>query len=82
MLKPKIEIIVPADVCSCSYSIWINKVWDKLHNYKEKIDIETLTSNSSRAKELKVSGRTIICNGKVIPLIELENNLSKIFYEF
>lgn len=78
MNKPKIEVVSPADVCSCSFSVWINKVWDILQEYRDKVEIESLTSDSLRAEELGVGGRSIVVNGEVTPVFELERKLEEL----
>jgi hypothetical protein len=78
MNKPKIEVISPADVCNCSFSVWINKVWDILQEYRDKVEIESLTSDSLRAEELGVGGRSVVVNGEVTPVFELERKLEEL----
>ncbi|MFW9903357.1 MAG: hypothetical protein ACFFFH_03415 [Candidatus Thorarchaeota archaeon] len=50
--KPIVEIIAPVGECSCSFSTWINRVWDILNEYKDQIMIESLVSIAPRVKEL------------------------------
>ncbi len=76
MNKPKVEVVSPAGVCSCSFSVWIGKVWDILMRYKDQLEIVSLTSDSPRALELGVGGRTIIINGDVTPVFLLERKIS------
>ncbi|MFX0183719.1 MAG: hypothetical protein ACFE95_11605 [Candidatus Hodarchaeota archaeon] len=78
MNKPKIEVISPAGVCNCSFSVWINKVWDILQEYSDKVEIESLTSDSFRAEELGVGGRSVVVNGEVTPVFELERKLEEL----
>lgn len=78
MNKPRIEVVSPAGVCNCSFSVWINKVWDILQVYRDKVEIESLTSDSFRAEELGVGGRSIVVNGEVIPIFELERKLEEL----
>jgi len=72
---PHVEIISPSDVCSCSFSIWMNRVWDILNNYQDKIHITNLTSDSSRARALGVTGRSIVINGEEVPFFMLKNRI-------
>ena len=73
--KLKVEVISPAGVCDCSYSVWIGKVWDILMDYKDKLEIESLTADSPRAHELRTGGRTVVINGEVVPLFLLRQKL-------
>lgn len=75
MKKLKVEVFLPAGVCDCSFSVWIGKVWDVLANYKDQLEVESLFSDSSRAHELRVGGRTVVINGEVIPVFLLEQKL-------
>jgi hypothetical protein len=78
MTKPKIEVFSPAGVCGCSFAVWIGKVWDILLKYKEQLEIESLTSDSPRAHELRVGGRTVVINGEVTPVFLLEQKLQEL----
>ena len=78
MTKPKIEVFSPSGVCDCSFSVWIGKVWDVLFKYKDQLAIESLTSDSSRAQELGIGGRTVLINGQVVPLFLLEQKLQEL----
>jgi hypothetical protein len=75
MIKPIIEVISPAGACNCSFSVWINKVWDILQDYRDEVEIESLTSDSLRAQELGAGGRSVVVNGEVTPVFELERKL-------
>ena len=78
MSKPKVEVISPAGECSCSYSTWINRVWDILNEYREKIEIVSLISDSPRAKELGGGYRSVFINGELIAVFNLERRLKKL----
>ncbi len=78
LMKHKIEIFSPAEACSCSFSVWINNVWDILQEYRDKFDIISITSDTPRAKELGVSGRTVVVNGEVVPVFLLEKKLKEL----
>lgn len=73
-----IELILPAGVCECSFSVWINKVWDILMKYKDQVEIINLSSDSPRAKELSVGNRTIVVNGEITPIFTLDSKLKKL----
>ena len=75
MPKPKVEVISPAGECNCSFSTWINKVWDILNEYRDRLEIVSLVSDSPRVKELGVGGRSVVVDGEVVPVFELEQNL-------
>ncbi len=72
---PHIEVIVPNDICSCSFSVWMNRVWDILNEFKDQIHITSLTSDSTRARELGVTGRSVVINGKIIPVFLLKDRI-------
>lgn len=78
MTKPIIEVFSPAEACECSFAIWIGKVWDILFKYKDQLEIESLTSDSPRAQELGVGGRTVVINGKVTPVFLLDQKLREL----
>ncbi|MFX0013349.1 MAG: hypothetical protein ACFFB2_02215 [Promethearchaeota archaeon] len=78
MSKPIIEVTSPAGECSCSFATWMTKVWDILNKYRDRIDIVSLMSDSSRAKELGVGNRAIVINGEKIALFELERKLNEL----
>ncbi|MHA1994889.1 MAG: hypothetical protein ACW97Z_10130 [Candidatus Hodarchaeales archaeon] len=72
---PHIEVIAPIDVCSCSFSVWMNRVWDILNEFKDQIHITSLTSDSTRARELGVAGRSVVINGDIVPVFLLKDTL-------
>ena len=76
--KPTVEIISPAGECSCSFSTWINRVWDILNEYREKLEIVSLVSEDPRAKELGGKGRSVFINGEYIPVFNLEQKLEEL----
>ena len=76
--QPIIEVISPNDVCSCSFSVWMNNAWDILNEYKGQIHITSLTSDSNRARELGVSGRTIVINGETTPVFLLKDKINEL----
>ena len=78
MNKPKVEVISPAGACDCSFSVWIGKVWDILTEYKDKLEIESLTSDSQRAQDLGVGSRTVVVNGEAIPLFLLKEKVHEL----
>jgi len=78
MSKLIIEIISPAGECSCSFSTWINRVWDILNVYREKIKIVSLISDDPRAKELGGKGRSVFLNSEHIPVFTLEQKLKEL----
>ncbi|MFX0088083.1 MAG: hypothetical protein ACFFAU_20685 [Candidatus Hodarchaeota archaeon] len=77
--KHKVEIFSPAEACSCSFSVWINNVWNILEDYRDKLEIISLTSDTDRAKKLGVSGRTVVVNGEIVPIFLLEQKLDELF---
>ncbi|MHA2244252.1 MAG: hypothetical protein ACXADY_04745 [Candidatus Hodarchaeales archaeon] len=78
MSKPRVEVFSPSGECSCSFSTWINRVWNVLNEYGEKIEIVSLMSNSSRAEELGVGGRSVVVNGEVTAVFELERKINEV----
>ncbi len=76
--KPKIEIFTPAGACGCSFAPWMNKVWNTVTKYRENIEIISLSSDSPRAKKLGVGGQTIVINGQVTAVRDLEQTLNLI----
>lgn len=75
MSKPIVEVISPAGECNCAFSTWINKVWDILNEYRDRLEIVSLVSDSPRFKELGVGGRSVVVDGEVVPVFELERKL-------
>lgn len=73
--KPIVEIIYPAGECNCSFSTWINHIWDILNEYKDEIMIESLILDTPRAKELGGRGRSVFVNGEYIAVFNLERKL-------
>ncbi|MFX0016638.1 MAG: hypothetical protein ACFFB2_06300 [Promethearchaeota archaeon] len=78
MTGPKVEVFSPAGACGCSFAVWIGKVWDILIKYKDQLEIVSLTSDSPRAHELGVGGRTVVINGEVTPVFVLERKIQKL----
>lgn len=78
MSRPKIEVISPAGECSCSFSTWINRVWDILNEYREKIEIVSLLSDSPRAKDLGSRSRSVFINGELIAVFNLKRKLNEL----
>jgi hypothetical protein len=76
--KIQVEIIVPAGKCSCNYSKWIENIWDKLDKFREYVDVETKDTNSQRAKDLGISGQTLMVNGEKIPVFQLQTRLGEL----
>ncbi|MHA1992400.1 MAG: hypothetical protein ACW981_07195 [Candidatus Hodarchaeales archaeon] len=76
--KIQVEIIVPAGKCTCTYSKWIENIWDKLDKFREYVDVETTDTNSQRAKDLGVSGQSLIVNGQKIPVFKLQTKLGEL----
>ncbi|MFX0205373.1 MAG: hypothetical protein ACFFDT_05260 [Candidatus Hodarchaeota archaeon] len=76
--KPKVEIFTPAGACGCSFSAWIGNVWDKLMKYRDQIEIVSHTSESPRAKELGVGGRSVTINGEETAVFKLEDKIKEI----
>ncbi len=78
MTCPKVEVFSPAGACGCSFNVWIGKVWDILMKYKNQLEIVSLPSDSPRAHELGVGGRTVVINGEVTPVFFLEQKILEI----
>jgi hypothetical protein len=76
--KPIVEIITPAGECNCSFSTWINRVWDILNEYKDEIMIKSLVSDTPRVKELGGRGRSVFVNGESIAVFNLERKLKEL----
>ncbi len=75
---PRIEVISPNDACSCSFSIWMTRVWDILNEFDNKVHVTSLTSDSDRTRELGATGRTVIVNGNEIPIFRLKETIDKL----
>lgn len=78
MSKPVVEIISPSKACNCSFSAWINNVWDIITKYKDSIEIESITSDTLRAKELGVASRAVIINGEITPVFLIAHKLKEL----
>lgn len=78
MTYPKVEVFSPAGACACSFAVWIGKVWDILIKYKDQLEIVNETSDSLRAQELGVGGRTVVINGEVTPVFLLEQKIQEL----
>jgi hypothetical protein len=81
MSKPVVEVISPAGECSCSFSTWINRVWDILNEYRERIEIVSLVSDSPRAKELGGRSRSVFINGESIAVFNLGRKLKELLIQ-
>ena len=79
--KIKIEIFVPSGKCACSYSQWVQKIWDKLYTYSDYVDVETTDTNSQRAKELGITGQTLLVNNERVLVFYLKEKLTKLVQE-
>ncbi len=75
---PQVEIISPNDECSCSFSIWMNRVWDILNEFDGKVNISSISSDSKRANELGATGRTVVVNGSEVPVFLLKETITKL----
>ncbi len=42
----KVEIFIPTSKCSCTYSQWVQNIWDKLDKYIDYVDVETNDTSS------------------------------------
>lgn len=73
-----IEIFVPSGICTCSYSKWIEKIWDYIEDFREFVEIETLDTKSLRAKALGIQGQTLLINGIKVPLFHLKEKLKEL----
>ena len=56
----------------------MNRVLDILNEYKGQIHITSLTSDSDRARELGVSGRTILINGEIPQVFLLKDKITEL----
>ncbi|MFW9856652.1 MAG: hypothetical protein ACFFFG_16495 [Candidatus Thorarchaeota archaeon] len=81
MTGPKVEVFSPAGACGCSFAVWIEKVWNILMKYKDQLEIVSLTSDSPRAYELGVGGRTVVINGTITPVLSLERKIQELLRE-
>ena len=79
--KIRIEIFVPSGKCTCSYSQWIQKIWNKLDTYIDYIDVETMDTNSQRAKELGITGQTLLVNNERVLAFYLKDKLDELMKE-
>ena len=79
--KIRIEIFVPSGRCSCSFSQWIQNIWDKLDTYIDYVDVETTDTNSKRAKELGITGQTLLVNNERVLAFYLKEKLAKLVKE-
>ena len=79
--KIRIEIFVPSGKCTCSYSQWIQKIWNKLDTYIDYIDVETMDTNSLRAKELGITGQTLLVNNERVLAFYLKDKLDELMKE-
>ena len=80
--KIKIEIFIPSGKCTCTYSQWVQKIWDKLDDYREYVEVETTDTNSQRAKELRITGQTLLVNNEKTLLFYLKDKLVELIKEF
>ncbi len=80
--KIKVEIVTPAGTCACAFSRWIEKVFRILLKYKDFVDLQSITSDSPRARELGVGGCTIVVNGEETPVHLLEQKIQELLVNF
>ncbi|MHA1167195.1 MAG: hypothetical protein ACTSP4_01460 [Candidatus Hodarchaeales archaeon] len=69
----KVEVFVPAGVCGCTFSHWIDRVYRIINEYRDLVDVDSYSTNSKRAKELGIDSTCIVADGEVIPLNKLED---------
>ena len=74
--KIKIEIFVPSGKCTCTYSQWVQKIWDKLDDYREYVEVETTDTNSAKAQELGITGQTLLVNNEKTLVFYLRDKLA------
>ncbi|MFX0063743.1 MAG: hypothetical protein ACFFC7_16345 [Candidatus Hermodarchaeota archaeon] len=75
--KIQVEVFVPAGVCGCVFSHWIDRVWKVLMKYRDEIDCVSSTSDSLRAQELEIS-QGIVVNNQKVKLSDLDRTIQKI----
>ena len=78
MEKIKIEIILPSGKCSCTYSQWVQKIWDKLETFTDYVEVDTIDTNSQRAKEMGIKNQTLLINNERTPVFQLTDKLTKL----
>ena len=79
--KIRVEIFVPSGKCSCSFSQWVQNIWDKLDSYIDYVDVETTDTNSKRAKELGITGQTLLVDNERVLVFYLKEKLAKLMKE-
>ena len=80
--KIKIEIFIPSGKCLCSYSKWIENIWNKLENYRDFIDVDTMDTNCQRAKDLGISSQALIVNNENVLVFYLQDHLRALINSF
>ena len=79
--KIKIEIFIPSGKCTCTYSQWVQHIWDKLDDYRDYVEVETTDTNSDKAKDLEITGQTLLVNNERTLVFYLQDSLTKLLRE-
>ena len=80
--KVKVEVFIPAGVCSCSIAPFMNAIWQVLAKYQSVVDYYVMENDSPEAKKYGVSTRGVVINGTVklenFSIEELESTIRKL----
>jgi hypothetical protein len=79
--KVKVEIFIPAGVCSCSIAPFMSSIWQVLIKYRSAIDYQLRENDSPEARKYGISMSGVVINGTVklenFSIEELENAIRK-----
>ena len=62
--KLNVDIYVPLDACACEWSQFMNLIFSALTPYIKHIKYETKNLNSEEARNLGLSGKCVLVDGK------------------
>ncbi|MHA2296587.1 MAG: hypothetical protein ACXAEU_24705 [Candidatus Hodarchaeales archaeon] len=73
--RVQVEIFLPTGVCGCSFSHWIDRVYNIIMNYSDKVQHKSLTTDSERASELGINSMCVTVNERIVSVKELDKVL-------
>ena len=79
--KIKVEVFIPAGVCSCSVAPFMNMIWQVLTKYRSAVDYYLMENDTPEAKKYGISAQGVVINGMVkledFRIEELESAIKK-----
>ncbi|MEM1658602.1 MAG: hypothetical protein QXK94_06170 [Candidatus Jordarchaeales archaeon] len=61
--KVKVDIFIPVGACACQFAGFMDKVFNVLMKYRDKVEFEIKSSLSDEAKNYKIGSKGVVLNG-------------------